>query len=234
MDSKFSASEYGTQILTSIMGERETFQYPKSPYAVMECIRVATNKKYAVVLDFFAGSGTTGHAVLNLNQEDEGKRTFIICTNDENNIASKVCYPRIKKVIKGWGENKGLGGSLKYFKTKFIKRSANIDDFKTRITDECVEMLCLRENVFDDVKTKKDYRIFQYGDKVMAIYNALERNNLKELKKELDKIEGDKILYCFTLDPLGLDKKDFMDWNGVKLEPIPQKVLDVYKQIYEY
>jgi hypothetical protein len=47
-------------------------------------------------------------------------------------------------------------------------------------------------------------------------------------------MKGDKILYCFTLDPLGLDKTDFQDWEGVSLEPIPQKILDVYESIYEY
>jgi predicted Ser/Thr protein kinase len=47
-------------------------------------------------------------------------------------------------------------------------------------------------------------------------------------------MKGEKVLYCFTLDPLGLDKKDFRDWKNVIVEPIPQKILDVYKQIYEY
>ena len=57
---------------------------------------------------------------------------------------------------------------------------------------------------------------------------------MSSLKKDLDKMKGEKILYCFTLDPLGLDKEDFVDWQGVSLEPIPQKILDIYEQIYEY
>ena len=92
------------------------------------------------------------------------------------------------------------------------------------------------ENGFQIKEKKKsdDYRIFEQNGRVMAIYYSLERNELKSLKKELDKMKGEKILYCFTLDPLGLDKNDFRDWEGVSLEPIPQKILDVYKQIYEY
>lgn len=233
-DSKFSASEYGTQILASIMGARETFQYPKSPYAVMECIKAASDKKDATVLDYFAGSGTTGHAVFELNRQDNGNRKFIVCTNDEGSIATKVCYPRIKKVINGWGKNKGLGGSLKYFKTKFVKKNSNGDDFKTRITSECTEMLCLREGIFDEVKKAAHYRIFQQGDKTLAVYYSLARTSLPALKKELEKIDGEKTLYCFTLDPVGLSKTEFAGWHGVTLEPIPQKILDVYKQIYEY
>ena len=103
-----------------------------------------------------------------------------------------------------------------------------------RITRECTEMLCLRENIFEEKKQKNDYRIFEQNGRVMAVYYALERDGLKQLKKELDKMKGEKIFYCFTLDPLGLDKNDFADWQGVSLEPIPQKILDIYEQIYEY
>ena len=71
------------------------------------------------------------------------------------------------------------------------------------------------------------------NDNRVLINNGLYSNPVK-LKKELDKMEGEKILYCFTFDPLGLDKNDFADWQGVSLEPIPQKILDIYEQIYEY
>jgi len=137
-------------------------------------------------------------------------------------------------VIKGWNGNDGFGGSLKYFKTKFVKKNANGDDFKTRITNECTEMLCLREGVFDEVKKTDQYRIFQQGNKTLAVYHSLDRKSLPVLKKELEKMGGEKILYCFTLDATGLSKTEFANWHGVTLEPIPQKILDVYKQIYEY
>ena len=103
-----------------------------------------------------------------------------------------------------------------------------------RITRECTEMLCLREGIFDEVKAKPDYHIFEQNGKIMSVYYSMERDSLAQLKKELDKMEGEKILYCFTFDPLGLDKNDFADWQGVSLEPIPQKILDIYEQIYEY
>jgi hypothetical protein len=105
---------------------------------------------------------------------------------------------------------------------------------KIRLSNECTEMLCLREGVFDEFKIAPDYKIFKQDKKILAAYYSLERDSLKDLKKELDKLDGEKILYCFTLDPLGLNKSDFVGWNDVALEPIPQKILDVYKQIYEY
>lgn len=236
--SDYSASAMGANLLTSLMGSKK-FDYPKSLYAVRDTILVMSEKKNASILDFFAGSGTTGHAVLELNKEDGGNRSFILCTNNENDICEEVTYPRIKKVMTGYREkgNKqiaGLGGSLKYFKTKFVKRSSNADDFKTRIANECTEMLCLREGVFEEIKATDQYRIFQQGGKTLAVYYSIERSGLPSLKKVLDKVEGEKVLYCFTLDSRGLSKSEFSGWRDVALEPIPQKILDVYKQIYEY
>jgi hypothetical protein len=129
---------------------------------------------------------------------------------------------------------KPLGGNLKYFKTAFVKNSISRDEMKIKITEQCTEMLCLREGIFDEVKNLKSYKIFQQSNKIMAVYYSLEKDKLDSLKKSLDKIEGEKILYCFTLDYLGLDKSDFVGWDDVILEPIPQKILDVYKDIYEY
>ena len=229
-------NENGKEVLKSMFHEH-IFDFPKSVELIKKCINLSI-KKDGVILDFFAGSGTTGHAVLELNQ-DGGKREFILCTNDEGNICTEVCYPRLKNVSGGYknSENErvsGTGGSLKYFKTKFVKKNANGDDFKTRITNECTEMLCLREGVFNEIKTTSHYRIFQQGDKTLVVYYSLDRKSLPSLKKELEKIEGEKILYCFTLDATGLSKTEFANWHGVTLEPIPQRILDVYKQIYEY
>ena len=206
----------------------------KKPVKMLKQLINYHKNRNAVVLDFFAGSGSTAHAVLALNKEDEGDRCFIICTNNEENICTDVCYPRVKNVIKGFQSIDGLGGNLKYYKTAFVKNSISRDDLKIRITRECTEMLCLREGIFEEVKAKPNYHIFEQNDKVMAIYYALERDGLEQLKKEMDKMKGEKILYCFTLDPLGLNKNDFVDWQGVSLEPIPQKILDIYEQIYEY
>lgn len=236
-DSRYDANEYGTKLVHALVPNTH-FDFPKSVYNTYDCIApILYERKNAIVLDFFAGSGTTGHAVSLLNKEDSGSRQFILCTNNENGIAQEVCYPRIKAVIKGhndYPDITGIASNLKYFRTAFVKKTISKDSLKIRITRECTEMLCLREGIFKEKKKTDDYRIFEQNSRIMAVYYSLERGELKSLKKDLNKMKGEKILYCFTLDPLGLDKSDFEDWENVSLEPIPQKILDVYEDIYEY
>ncbi len=112
-------TKHGTNELQNILGYK-SIKYPKPLGLISELLRQCRNKE-AIILDFFAGSGTTGHAVLCLNREDGGHRKFILCTNNEDNICTDVCYPRITKAMKGYrklnGEYvEGLGGSLKYFR----------------------------------------------------------------------------------------------------------------------
>jgi adenine-specific DNA-methyltransferase len=100
------------------------FRFPKPVGLILFCINLFSDTSITV-LDFFAGSGTTGHAVLAANNKDGGTRQFILCTNNENKICTTVTYPRLKKIIKGYLFNgskiKGLGGHLRYFKVKFEK-----------------------------------------------------------------------------------------------------------------
>lgn len=115
-DSKeYSSTEYGANLLSKIMGGKK-FDYPKSLYAVIDCLKVGNAKKDTIILDFFAGSGTTGHAVMKLNAEDGGNRKFILCTNNENNICRDVTYERIKRVI----AKDDYKASLKYFKVEYL------------------------------------------------------------------------------------------------------------------
>ncbi len=93
------------------------FDYPKPVSLIQYCVNMVTyQKRDSIILDFFAGSGTTGHAVMKLNAEDGGKRKFILCTNNENNICREVTYERIKRVI----DKEGYDASLKYFKVDFV------------------------------------------------------------------------------------------------------------------
>lgn len=96
--------------------DTSVFTYAKPTYLVMKALEMVGFCENDCVLDFFAGSGTTGHAVMKLNAEDGGTRRFILCTNNENNICRNVTYERIKRVI----EREGYAASLKYYRIDYV------------------------------------------------------------------------------------------------------------------
>ena len=119
VDSKYSAVSNGTNLLTKLFGKSGLFSFPKSIYTVMTAVYAGTyNNKTATVLDYFGGSGTTGHAVINLNRNDNGNRRYILC--EMGDYFNTVTKPRIQKVIysKDWNEGKPVSreGSSHCFK----------------------------------------------------------------------------------------------------------------------
>jgi len=96
--------------LGEIFGNRYLFQTPKPMKLIKELVRAAS-KSNSIILDFFAGSGTTGHAVMDLNKEDKGDRVFILINNNENNICREITYERLKWAI----EKEKYSENLKYF-----------------------------------------------------------------------------------------------------------------------
>ena len=124
---------------------KTVFQYSK-PVGLMRFLLSCVKNKKALILDFFAGSGTTGQAVLEKNMEDGGKRHFILCTNNENNICEEVTYQRLKTVITGKRADgsqysEGLPADLKYYKTDFVdKESEEIYDELLEHTKEMIQL----------------------------------------------------------------------------------------------
>ena len=275
VDPKYHAGgKYGTKLLKEIIGEA-SFKYPKSLYTVLDVLKIVSNKD-DIILDFFAGSGTTGHATLELNKEDGGNRKFILCTNNEfgeedekliknkynvtqedikkeeeknsskyakwqkeYGIASSVTQPRIKKVIEGYkmhsdgGVVKGLGGNLKYLKTDFVdtENVNNINDNKRlEFTHEAGYVIALKEDTFIEKEKNEWYQIFTDGeDKFVGIYF---RENIKKLedleKKILNKKEVK--LYIFSHGE-GEWKNDYVEYENVSIEDIPDSILKVYKKL---
>jgi adenine-specific DNA-methyltransferase len=314
----------GTKELKLLFNDKIPFSYPK-PMSLIKYFVNMLNDDSSIILDFFAGSGTTGHAILELNKEDGTNHQFILATNnevdaktedilkikgyekgsleyEERGICQLATYPRLKKVIEGFdytgdileelffekinltkfkkaekylekikeikeekresykelktsfdngkllligkkeikGKYLGLGNNLRYFKadkSSFVENNANRDQLKIDITHKCTEMLCIKEGVYNLLKEHKEHgenvwKLFRQRDKYMAVYYDFAGESLEGLRKELEGVEGEKILYCFTTDVHGLDAHNFRDWKGIKLEAIPQKILDVYKRIF--
>jgi len=122
-DSKHSATEHGTGLLKALFGEREVFDYPKSVFAIMECLQVTgcNENSESVILDYFAGSGTTAHAVMNLNREDGGSRKYILVEMGEH--FHEVILPRIKKIAfnSKWKDGKPVCEEGESGMSQFVK-----------------------------------------------------------------------------------------------------------------
>ena len=230
---RYDASAHGIMVLQKLFGEKDSFPYPKSIYAVKDILELLT-KPDSLVLDFFAGSGTTGHAVSLLNKDDNGRRKFILCTDNQNNIASDVCYPRIKKVIKGVDTAKditGIPSNIYYYKTSFLKKSISVDETKIMLSEKCQELIKIHDEVFQTIKQTDDYFLLGQRDKYVGVYFSVDPSSLNNLKKDLDKLDGKKSVYVFTLDSFGVNLEDFEDWKGIDVLPIPQSILDIFESL---
>ena len=98
-DSRYDASSHGTKLLKNLFEGQKVFSYPKSIHAVKDIIEIFTEKGgNDIILDFFAGSGTTAHAILELNKEDNGNRRFILV--EQMDYVENVTVPRVEKAMK--------------------------------------------------------------------------------------------------------------------------------------
>ncbi len=126
-----------------------SFDYPK-PVELIKYLLGLYLKKNGLVLDFYAGSGTTGHAIEEMNREDGGERRFILCTNNENRICEEVTYQRLKTVITGKREDgsyysDGIPANMKYYKTDFVDRKS--EDIYEDLLEHSAEMIQLQFGV---------------------------------------------------------------------------------------
>tara|TARA_Y100000310_G_C20651344_1_gene799590 strand:+ start:204 stop:1901 length:1698 start_codon:yes stop_codon:yes gene_type:complete len=235
-NSKYDAAEYGTKLVHALVPKTH-FDFPKSVFNTYDCIYpIISERKDAIVLDYFAGSGTTGHSVMILNKEDGGNRKFILCTNNENNIAVDVCYPRIKKVIEGhkkWPDITKIPANLRYFKTELldIDHISHVsDEQKIKLTYRAGEMIALREGAFIEVEKNEWWQIFKDGTKYTAIYFKEDKKKLNELVKKLSKLKEKVVLYIFSWGKNEY-KNEYTEYKNIKVEDIPEPIIDVYKEV---
>jgi len=232
MDSRYDANENGTKLVHALV-PKSHFDFPKSVYNTYDCLAsIISERKNAIVLDYFAGSGTTAHAVMIFNKEDGGNRRFILCTNNENGIAEEVCYPRIEKVIKGhkdYPDITRIPANLKYFKTDFVDAEPT-DRNKIKLTEQATEMLCVKEGTFEKVLDQKNFKIFKNTNHYTGI--IFDQAVIPAFKKAIKEIKGKFSVYVFSLGDETFDD-EFKDVKQkIQLSPIPEVILRVYRRIF--
>ena len=217
-----------------------TFDFPKPSSLIKTLISIVDNKN-AVVADFFAGSGTTAQAVLDLNKEDGGNRKFILCTNNEGNIMTDVCYPRIKTIITGIRKDgskysDGVDTNLVYFKIDFVNANTSKDQVKYNLVQEVDSLICIAEDSFKEVELNDKYGIYSNidGSKITIIYRDFyDKNDFDKFTQFFDNNETKRItFYQFSTDNT-IDENVFISHKNVVVKPIPNKIFEIYKAISE-
>lgn len=194
---KYGTNQTGNNELKNILSKYVEFSYPKPSSLIKKLINFVPNNKDAIILDFFAGSGTTGQAVAELNLKDGGNRQFILCTNNENNICENVTFPRNKTVITGIRPDgtqysDGLLANLQYYKVDIM-------------TDE---------NYDEDILTdSKEYEIqLKMGtNKIAFVYT------IQQLEQVLDNIEDYEIIGLGENIILNNSEKELLEQKNIQI-----------------
>ena len=244
--SLLSAKDFGSALLAkdelnNLMGRAVGFDTVKPVKLITELLSHFNNG--ITILDFFAGSGTTLHATMQLNAEDGGHRQCILVTNNENGICENVTYERNKRVIQGYTTPKGeqvaglTDNTLRYYKTDFVSRTRSVQNMR-RLVNLSTDMLCIKEDLFAEQPTfcgertyKNIFRYFSDGSRQMlVIYREEAIERLVELIYGMDVTDRIKI-YVFSPgeDPWEDSFEDVSD--KVELCALPAAIYNAYRRI---
>lgn len=232
----FGTTSLGTSEVKTILGG-EKFSYPKPTLLIKQIVRLIANKN-AIVLDFFAGSGTTGHAVAELNKEDGGNRQCILVTHgdeDGKNIAKDVTAERLKRVLSGenWTDGKfhvPLPGELNYYKLEFSPRQNDPETAVQNFQNKFVGYAALQQDAiavptqpnpeaFIVMKNSKKTVVMVTDENYLWDESEKFSGTLEVLKKEADNIEIDPvelIIYVPTSDDFDGFGFGDMGWKVVQ------------------
>lgn len=243
-----ATNEDAYEFLKSMFNTDRLFSYSKPTNLRKKIIESSTHfNKNATILDFFAGSGTTLHATMALNEEDGGNRKSILVTNNENNICEEVTYERNKRVIKGYTNSKKekitglINNNLRYFKSEFVP-SSKTEQNKRLLTQASTELLCIKEDCYHDLTSTEGFKstdcnIFTNGSGkyLIVVYHSRQINTVCEQLthyiKALETTQKVK-LYAFSPEKETL-LEDFYDVaDKIAAVPLPEAIYNAYRATF--
>ena len=188
------------------------FSYPK-PINLIRNIIKSTGYVNCKILDFFAGSGTTGQAVLELNKEDNGNRQFILCTNNENEICEKITYQRLKTIITGFRKDKskysdGIQSNLKYYRCAYVPRiNTETENLHNNLLINIKNLIQLENGIEID------------DNKIRVYLNEDELDRFSTNEKELEICEK---VYISSDILLTSEQENIFENNNIEVYIIPE------------
>jgi adenine-specific DNA-methyltransferase len=222
------------------------FPYPKVTSASQYLLKnIHPNPK--IILDFFAGSGTTLHATMTLNEEDGGNRQCILVTNNENKICEEVTYERNKRVIEGYTNAKGVAveglknNNLRYFKSDFVL-SERTEVNRRKLTFESTDLLRIKEDCFINESqnynlTENEAKLFTngLGKYMLVVYHC--RNQMEVIEKLTNLIptiqsEGKIKLYAFSPEKETIEADFLSVADKIEAVPLPDSIYNAYRATF--
>ena len=243
VDERFGRTRTGSTDLASIIGKQNIFSYPK-PIKLLKFILDISTKNTSTILDFFAGSGTTLHATMQLNAEDGGMRKCILVTNNENNnICEEITYERNKRVINGYTTPKGekveglKNNSLRYYKTKLMSRERTIKNMRALMAVS-TELVCIKNDLYAEQeeffgrKLNKD--VARYFDdrrqQMLIVYNEQAVESIIEVLREVD-VERRIKIYLFSNNGYAYNDNFEEVIDKVELCALPVAIYNAYEYV---
>lgn len=217
-------TDEGSKLLRQIFDEK-VFNFPK-PLSLMQHLIEQATTGDDIVLDFFAGTGTTGHAVLQQNKEDGQKRRFILVSSTEanvsephKNICQDVTAERIRRVISGYAKTPGTGGNFAYMRTKRIPmEEVHVDIQHDQIW---YTLQLLHSNAVSSYREEQPIHILEMEDSRMMYLESLSDSLIKQLREMISKDHKSTVIY--TWQPQVIEEHLFSD--HIHIEQIPEYIL---------
>ncbi len=233
---------YANTELNEGIFKSKVFNNPK-PSTLISFLINFIDKNNSTILDFFAGSGTTMHATMQLNAEDGGHRQCILVTNNENNICEEITYVRNQRVIQGYTKPNGekveglCANSLRYYKTDFVSRAKTMTNMRALMV-AATDLLCIKNNVYQEVGgfggKKIPPRIARYFDdgktRMLVIYDEKFVSKFVELLLNM-KVESKILVYVFSNTNYAYNDEFEEVQDKVELCALPDAIYKAYKKV---
>lgn len=230
-------------LIKQIFGSEKIFTNPKPLKLIQRVVSIVGNKNSSV-LDFFAGSGTTLHATMQLNAEDGGHRQCILVTNNENGICENVTYERNKRVIQGYTTPKGEAveglhaNNLRYYRTTLLSRDKSVKNMR-QLVRLATDMLCIKNDIYTEAPfcgkhlnpNLAHYFDNGQGNRMLVIYEERAIQLLVNLMSQTEYDGIKTMVYVFSpgADPYTDDFEDVAE--RVKLCALPSAIYETYKRV---